>query len=118
MIKIIQRTLIVSVLVSTALSVLADGGVRKKSKNNLSLNIKSVSSTLRTSIPFNLRNGLVYKGSLRTNNLFSKVPSTGSSTIISYQKGNTMYVIPYKQKILMPEVKQGYTGLKLIIKPH
>jgi hypothetical protein len=117
MLKIIQKTLIVTVLISTALAVFADGGVRKKNKNNISLNINTYSSTLRNSIPFNLRTGLVYKGSLRTTNLFSKTPAVNNS-IISFQKGNTVYVIPYKQKILVPEIQQGYTGMKLIIKPH
>jgi hypothetical protein len=41
-----------------------------------------------------------------------------STTLVSYQKGNTIYIIPYKQKIIMPEVKPGYTGMKLIIRSH
>ena len=33
----------------------------------------------------------------------------------TYQKGNTVYIQPTKQRVLVPEFKQGYGGLKLII---
>jgi hypothetical protein len=41
-----------------------------------------------------------------------------NSTLLTYQKGNTVYIIPQKQVYTVPEMKQGYTGLKLIIKTH
>lgn len=39
------------------------------------------------------------------------------SSMKLYQKGNTIYLIPNQQKIIIPEIKQGYTGMKLILKP-
>ena len=39
-----------------------------------------------------------------------------NNSLITYQKGNTTYIIPYKQKVALPEIKQGYTGIKLIIR--
>ncbi|MEP6674355.1 MAG: hypothetical protein ABJA78_04345 [Ferruginibacter sp.] len=116
MLKIIQKTLIVSMLLSTALSTLADRGIGKKTKNKISLNIATV-STLRSSISYNLKSGLTYKGSIQTNNVFSN-RSMMNNTIVTYQKGNTVYIIPYKQKIVIPDTKQGYVGMKLIIRPH
>ena len=116
MFNIIQKTLIVSVLLSTAFSALADRGIGKKAKNKVTLNITTV-STLRSSISYNLRTGLTYKGSVQTNNVFSK-GSIMNNTIVTYQKGNTVYIIPYKQKVVIPDVKQGYMGMKLIIRPH
>jgi hypothetical protein len=41
-----------------------------------------------------------------------------NNTLVTYQKGNTVYIIPQKQVYTVPEMKQGYTGLKLIIKTH
>lgn len=115
MIKMTKLILIVSVLAGTALSALADRGIGRKSKNKVALNI-SVSSTLKNSISFNLKSGLTYTGSL-----LSKKQVTGLSmnnTLITYQKGNTVYIVPYKQKIIVADMGQGYTGTKLIIRPH
>jgi hypothetical protein len=38
--------------------------------------------------------------------------------LLTYQKGNTVYIIPHKQVIAVPEMKQGYTGMKIIIRTH
>jgi hypothetical protein len=38
------------------------------------------------------------------------------NTLVTYQKGNSVYILPYKQKVLVADVQQGYTGTKLIIK--
>ncbi len=116
MIKVTKLILIASVLAGTALSALADRGIGRKSKNKVSLNI-TVPSTLRNSISFNLKSGLTYTGSL----LSKKQVVNGvfvNNTLITYQKGNTVYIVPYKQKILVPDMSQGYTGTKLIIRPH
>ena len=39
-------------------------------------------------------------------------------SVLTYQKGNMTYIIPYKQKIILSDIKQGYTGMKLIIRPR
>jgi hypothetical protein len=46
-----------------------------------------------------------------------------NNSLITYQKGNTTYIIPYKSKITVPDIQPGYTGMKIIIrkkikKPH
>jgi hypothetical protein len=113
MVRISKILLTFLVLFSTSLSAWADRGIGKKSKARaFTLNI-TTPSTLRSSISLNLKSGLVYKGS-------SLGSATGTSTrsIISYQKGNNVYVLPYKQKIAVPEVRQGYAGLKLIIRSN
>ena len=107
--------LVVGVLTGTALGALADRGIGKKSKSRIELNVNTATG-LRNSISLNLRLGLKYTGSL-----LSKQYSGGnmlSNTLVTYQKGNTIYIIPYKQVITVPDLKQGYTGLKLIIRPH
>ena len=114
--KITKMVLVVSVLAGMAFSALADRGIGKKSKSKVELNI-STTGGLRNSISLNLKAGLKYTGSLLTKQQF-----TGSSiynnTLVTYQKGNTVYIIPSKQMVAVPEMKQGYTGLKLIIRPH
>ena len=116
MFKMAKKVLVVSVLISTTLSALADRGIGRRTKNRVSLNI-STPTSLRNSIPFNLKSGLRYTGSLVTSQQFD-ARSTNGNTLITYQKGNTVYIIPYRQKITIPEMSQGYTGLKLIIRSH
>lgn len=92
----------------------ADRGVGKK-KNKVILNIKAPVDFTK-SLNFNLKNGLKYTGSLVNT---PAAPSSSSfNFLITYQKGNSVYILPYKQKILVADVRQGYTGTKLIIRVH
>ncbi len=114
--KITKILLVLGLCSGIALSTLADGGIGRKSRNKVGLNI-ATPSTLRNAIFINLRSGLKYTGSL-----LSAPQSNGSfmfsNTLITYQKGNTVYIVPYKHVISMPDVKPGYTGMKIIIRPH
>lgn len=103
--------------VSLSSFAIADRG-GKKPTSRVMLNIGS-NSALKGSIFSKYSNGLRYTGSaiLNTtlnggNNSFEK------TTITTFQKGNTIYIQPYRQAVIVPEIKQGYTGMKLIIKPY
>ena len=111
-----KKLLTIALLFSVAQVAMADRGVGKKSKNKTILNIYTP-STLRNSIAFNLKSGLSYKGSLLSNNN-TVGNSIMSNSLVTYQKGNITYVVPYKHKIVVPEIKQGYTGMKIIIRSH
>ena len=102
------------ILLSVVVDALADKGFGKKHKDKATLNI-SAPSGIRNSIAFNLKSGLSYKGSLLTTrkNIGGIILNT---SIVTYQKGNATYIIPYKNKITVTEVKQGYTGMKIIIR--
>lgn len=88
------------------------GGFIKKNKTHLNIN---TSGNLRNSIAFNLKSGIVYRGSTILNH-----QQIGNNLIndalISYKKGNTVYILPYKQKVLIPSYSQE-AGYKLIIRP-
>jgi hypothetical protein len=90
----------------------ADRGTGKK-RTKTTLNIK-MPTTFNSSFKFNLRNGLKYNGSLISPNKSSV--RTGTNTFITYQKGNSVYIIPYKQKLIVPDYKAGTVGAKLIIR--
>ncbi len=111
-----KKFLTIVMLFCMAQVAMADRGVGKKSKNKTILNIYTP-STLRSSIVFNLKSGLSYKGSL-LNSSEIVANSIVSNSLITYQKGNVTYIIPYKNKIVVPEIKQGYTGIKFIIRPY
>ncbi len=116
MMKKAKLILVVFMLSSITYSALADKGIGKKTKSKITLNINTTNS-LRNSISVNLKSGLKYTGSLLVNQR-SDGKSILSNTLLTYQKGNTVYIIPHKQIIAIPEMSQGYTGLKIIIKSH
>jgi len=105
-------------LLSIPPSALADRGASKKnkSKNSLSLNI-STPLSLRSSVSLNLKSGLIYKGSTLGSSNYSSASGMRATTV-TYQKGNNVYILPYKNKIAVPELRQGYAGMKLIINVH
>jgi hypothetical protein len=112
--KYSKIALVVLLFCGVCFLALADrGGFVKKNKTQLNITTKS---TLKNSIAFNLRSGLNYKGSF-----FSNTQQIGntfiSDTYISYKKGNTIYILPYKQKVVIPEYTQK-DGYKLIIRPR
>lgn len=90
----------------------ADRGTFVK-KNKAHLNIKT-NGNLKNSIPFNLKSGLTYRGSFLSH---SQVigNSLVSDAYVSYKKGNTVYIVPYKQKVFIPQYSQK-DGYKLIIR--
>jgi len=117
MMKKAKMILIIFMLSGIGFSALADKGIGKKSKAKVTLNI-TPGNSLRNSISLNLRTGLKYTGSLIINQQQLNNNTYLNNTLFTYQKGNTVYIIPHKQVIAVPDMKQGYTGMKLIIKTH
>ena len=96
----------------------ADRGIGKKAKSKTLLNISNSLSTnsLKTSIALNVKMGLAFKSSIISDKKTVVGGMFENRTLITYQKGNTTYIIPYKQRIAVTEIKQGYTGFKLVIR--
>ncbi|MGG9971418.1 hypothetical protein ACQ33O_06460 [Ferruginibacter sp. SUN002] len=115
MYKFAKRLLILVVLFGSANAVLADRGFGKRNKTKAVINVNTNGTSLRNAMSYNLKTGLSYRGTLLSS---SKRFSTGmmNTSLVTYQKGNTTYIIPYKSKVMMPDIKQGYSGVKLIIK--
>ncbi len=116
MFKKVKMILVVVMFSGIAFSALADKGIGKKNKAKVTLNI-TTTNTLRNSISLNLKSGLKYTGSLLVSQQIDG-KSLLSNTLLTYQKGNTVYIIRHKQIIAVPEITRGYTGMKLIIKSH
>lgn len=87
------------------------GGFVKKDKTRLNI---TNAGTLKNSIRFDLKSKLKYKGSFLLNQQ-QIGNSLVSDAVISYKKGNTVYLLPYKHKVLIPEYTQS-GGSKLIIR--
>ena len=82
-------------------------------KNKIHFNIITLNS-LKSSIGFNLKSGLTYKGNTVINQQ-QVGNSIFTNSIVSYQKGNTVYILPYKQKNLIQSYSPA-SGYKLIIR--
>jgi hypothetical protein len=112
--QLLKYGLILCAVVSISVYAFADRGLRRKAKNNVVLNI-ATDQTFKNSLSVNLKNGMKLKGILRLDNL-SEGNQFNNGTLRYYQKGNTYYLLPSKPKLVSPEVKPGYTGLKLTLK--
>ncbi|MEI7471624.1 MAG: hypothetical protein WCJ85_05160 [Chitinophagaceae bacterium] len=119
MLKQVKNIFIVTVLISTAMVAMADRGTGKKAKSKTALNLTNTGTNFRNALGLNLLSGLHYTGSLINMPSFTNNKSAiNSNSLVTFQKGNTVYIIPFKQKIITPEIGKGYTGMKLIIKSH
>jgi hypothetical protein len=115
MTRFFKSIVIVALLSGFAGVTFADRGAGKRNKLKTLLNINT-NYSLKNSLSVNIKTGLTYKGSLLTSDRQVIGNSVISNSLMTFQKGNTTYIIPYKQKVMVPEMKQGYTGLKLIIR--
>ena len=111
--KTVRISLLLAILTGMMFSSFADRGIGKK-KSRITINIKAPVS-FNSSLNFNLRTGLKYTGSLVNTSVTN---SNNFNTLVTYTKGNSVYILPYKQKVLVADVQQGYTGTKLIIRPR
>ncbi len=112
--KIFKIALLAGFLVGSMLTSFADRGINKKNRNRITLNVNT-NNSFNKSLSLNLKAGLKYKGSMIVS---STSGSFSANSLISYQKGNSIYILPVKQKVFVSEMKQGYTGMKLIIRPR
>lgn len=87
------------------------GGFVKKNKTQLNVPIKG---TLNSSIAFNLKSGIIYRGSelLSSRRIGHTIVN---ETLVSYKKGNTIYILPYKQRVLIPKYSRE-EGSRVIIR--
>lgn len=112
--QITKSILIIGIFAGNMLMSFADRGVGKKMRNKINLSIP-LNTSIKSASFLNMKTGLTYKGSLLTN--IQKDNGTFiANNLVTYQKGSNVYIVPYKQKIIIPEVREGYTGMKLIIK--
>ncbi|HMG82782.1 MAG TPA: hypothetical protein VK559_07085 [Ferruginibacter sp.] len=112
----LKRLLVFAIILGTVSVAFADKGVKRKARTRTKINITApVSLKNLMTLNLNLKSGLIYKGSLLSSTDVVG-PVYVNTSILTYQKGNTTYIIPYKHKMALPDVQQGYTGLKFIIR--
>lgn len=91
----------------------ADRGYSSRNRSKASLNIVTKNS-FKSSLSHNLTSGLKFKGS-HMSNANAGNPMV-SNNLITYQKGNCVYIIPVSQKIFFPADMNINPGVKILIK--
>jgi hypothetical protein len=96
--RLIKRKLATTVLISASLAAFAtlgDGG--KKGDHATSEKLSAKTFSLRTSYNY------------KSNSLFNTPPKSSNfimlNTVVTYQKGNAVYVMPLKKKVLLDKIK-------------
>ncbi|HET9057912.1 MAG TPA: hypothetical protein VFN30_13785 [Chitinophagaceae bacterium] len=78
-------------------------GDKKDSKTKDDRNSK-VFSDFKNTMHFSLRNGMMFHGNKILNTQYCK-KSIVYNSVITYTKGNTIYIIPHKQSIFVSKFK-------------
>jgi hypothetical protein len=73
-------------------------------KDNKEKNTPNAFSNLKSSMNFSLRNGMLYRGNkVVTTQRCEK--SVFYNSVITYSKGNTIYIIPHKQSLFLSKFR-------------
>jgi hypothetical protein len=102
--KVLGRNLAVLLLITVSAAAFATLGDGKRKSD---LPKKSLLSS-RTTKPgtFSLRSGYTYRGTQIINSQpQKKYISLNLNNIVTYQKGNTTYIVPLKKKVILSKVK-------------
>ena len=106
-----KKTFTSFILVGFAAMALASmGGGKNKSKNNSS--VRPDITPIRTTNGFTLKAGPNYRGSMilgqdKNNAIIS------FNSIVTYQKGNTTYILPYKYKLQTSSYQSAKSNLQM-----
>jgi hypothetical protein len=107
-----KKTLTSFILVSFAAIALASmGGGKNKAKTNSS--IKPDITPIRTTNGFTLKAGPNYRGSMILGQDKSNNTVISFNSIVTYQKGNTTYILPYKYKLQTSSYQPGKSNLQM-----
>src|SRR5689334_23162885 len=104
--KIARRTAVVLLLAVVAVSAFAVLGDKGKTPKNRSLLSNENFTILRGS--FSLKSNYNFRGS-QVMNPAAKNEYINLNTVVTYQKGNTTYIVPLKKKIFITTQSAGFT---------
>jgi hypothetical protein len=104
--KIVRRTAVILLLAVSAVSAFAVLGDKGKTPKNRSLLSNENFTLVRGS--FSLKSNYNFRGS-QVINTAQKNEYINLNTVVTYQKGNTTYIVPLKKKILITTQSAGFT---------
>jgi hypothetical protein len=105
---VLPAALSLLLVVVFAIAFASKGG--DKRKNTMA---KQEFAPINISSTFTLKNGVSYMGSSFLNHQKTK-NDISVNTMISYQSGNTIYIMPYKYKVSIAPMSNSKTNLQLL----
>jgi len=106
MLKIVRRATAVFLLAASAISAFAILGDKGKTPKNRSF-LSNQNFTI-THGSFSLKSNYNFRGSQIINPAISN-EYINLNTVLTYQKGNTTYIVPLKKKIFITTTNAGFT---------
>jgi hypothetical protein len=112
--KLIKRALLSVLLVGAVVFTFASkggGGDKKKSSN---LPIKTNFTPIRTIGGFTLKSGPAYGGSFMLGRERDTRGIVSVNSLVTYQKGNTIFILPYRYKVSTDYLSTPKNSLHLL----
>lgn len=120
--KLIRKVIISTMMIAVVGLAFASKGGGGDKKSNSRIPLKTEFTPIRTTAGFTLKTGPSYTGSIllgqeKTKNYIS------INSLVTYEKGNSIFIIPYSYKVNTPALMDGSrkTNLQLLdlrIKMH
>ena len=104
--RILRRTVAVFILAASAVSAFAILGDKGKTSRNRSL-LTDKNFTIAPG-SFSLKSNYNFRGD-HVINIQKSTPYINLNTVMTYQKGNTTYIVPLKKKIYITTANAGFT---------
>ncbi|MDR3714725.1 MAG: hypothetical protein P4L51_18065 [Puia sp.] len=106
-----MSVLLVSAVVFTFASKGGGGGDKKK---NNSMTFKTDFTPIRTAGGFTLKSGPAYSGSFMLGREKDTRGMVSVNSLVTYQKGNTIFIMPYRYKISTDYLSAPKNNLRLL----
>lgn len=101
-------------MVSITLFAFATIGDGKNKSKKSTTPVKSAFSSLKSNTNFTLKSGFNYRGSMLLGSGKIKKVSSSYNSLLTYQKGNSTYILPYRYKLPANNKMQSKSNLQLI----
>jgi len=112
-VRIIGRKLAVVALIAfSAVSSFATLGDGNKKSDLPKASLLSSKTTYKPG-SFSLRSGYAYRGSSVLNTNQNATKYINLNTSVTYQRGNTTYIVPLKKKVILSNVKIDFSNRQL-----
>lgn len=108
--KLMRQTVVSTLLLAVVGLAFASKGGGGDKKNNKSIPLKTEFTPIRTTGNFTLKSTPAYSGSffLGQEKTQEKTKTTISfNTLVTYERGNSVFIMPYKYKVTMPGITDG-----------
>lgn len=112
----LKISILVLILSGIVFASYADRGINKRAKKKISVHIPAEIQSGKSAL--NATNNATYKGSVLNNCEDECAPQSASGHyLMTYQKGNSLFILPVRQKVFLSDGEHSSTIPRLVVKP-